>query len=292
MKPLSLEQTKLIGYLESISSLAINILLFALKYWAGIVTGSVAIIADAWHTMSDSLSSLVVFLGTKYSTKPPDKNHPFGHGRIELVAAIIIGLLLAGVAVNLSFESIKRFFNFKSVMFNSLAYVVVVISILLKEMMAIFAIRAGKAAKLQSVVADGWHHRSDAITSLIVLVGITLGRYIWWIDSLLGLIVAGFIFYSAFQILKDTISPFLGEAPDPKLIEDISLLAQDAGVYAKHCHHFHIHSYGLHTELTFHVELPPDLSIKDGHQRCNQLEMSIADKHNIEATIHMEPYRA
>lgn len=160
------------GIMATYGSIFLNIGLFGIKIWAGIVTGSVALIADAWHTLSDSISSVAVLIGLKVSAKPADDNHPYGHGRAEIIASLVVGLLLAVIGFNFLMESIIRLRNHESVNYGILAIVVTVISAVMKEVMAQYSIIIGKRTNSSSMIADGWHHRSDAISSLVILVGI------------------------------------------------------------------------------------------------------------------------
>ena len=181
-------------YLEGWLSVGLNVLLFIVKYWIGMATGSVAIMADAWHTLSDSLSSVVVLVGARFSAKSPDEEHPFGHGRAEGIAQ--------------------------------------------------FSIRMGRKYKSKSLIADGWHHRSDAIASAMIVAGIYAGRYFWWVDGALGIIVAVLIFYATFDILKQSINPLIGEKPDEETTWSLLLLTNR--IVGNDCdiHHVHIHRYG------------------------------------------------
>ena len=156
------------GYKEGFVSIIANTGLFGLKIWAGIVSGSIALSADAWHTLSDSLSSIVVIIGTKLSAKKPDQEHPFGHGRWEQIVAIFIGFLLSIIAYNFLKDSLLRLQNRQTANFGVLAIVVTVVSILLKESLAQYAFHLNKKSENLSIKADGWHHRTDALSSLLV----------------------------------------------------------------------------------------------------------------------------
>ena len=285
MKPL---QNKY-AYREGWISIIVNILLFILKYWAGIVSSSIAIIADAWHTLSDSISSVIVLIGVKISNKPADREHPFGHGRAELIASVIIGVILALIGFDFFINSIDKIRNKEKAAYGTVAVIVTVISILLKELLAQYAFRAGKKTGLTSLKADGWHHRSDAISSVIVLAGIFLGKYFWWIDGTMGIIVALLIFYAAYGILKEGISPLIGQTPDDELIEKIKKISNRITKGEADIHHVHIHTYGNHTELTFHIILPKEYMFEKVHNIATEIEMTIKEELDIEATIHMEP---
>ena len=185
------------SYIEGLVSIIVNIGLFFLKYWAGIVSGSVALIADAWHTLSDSLSSVIVIAGAKLSSKNPDKEHPFGHGRWEYITSIFIGITLALIAFGLSKDSIQQFKTKEAAQFGIIAIVVTIVSIIIKETLAQYAFYLGRKSDNTSIKADGWHHRTDALSSVIILVGIFLKDKFWWIDSALGIAVSLMLFYAA-----------------------------------------------------------------------------------------------
>ncbi|MGE0078743.1 MAG: cation diffusion facilitator family transporter [Bacteroidales bacterium] len=276
---------------EGWASIFINILLFALKYWAGLVTGSIALIADARHTLSDSISSVFVILGVKISHKPADKKHPFGHGRSELITSILIGAMLAFVAFYFCSEGIAKLRSHEMVHYGTIAIVVTIISIVLKEALAQYAFYIGRKTKSQSVSADGWHHRSDALSSVVVLVGIFFGKYFWWIDGALGIIVAALIFHAAYKVIMDSAGTIMGEEPADDIIDQIKDIIRNTTNNNLDPHHFHIHNYVLHRELTFHVRFPNDMRIEEAHLIVSSIEKEISQLLGIDATIHIEPYK-
>lgn len=267
-----------------------NLLLFILKYWAGIITGSIALIADAWHTLSDTISSIIVIITMRYKKKPADGDHPFGHGRVELISALIIGVFLVVVGFNFIVESIAILRSKSSANFGLVAIIVTIVSILAKEGLAQYALWGAKKISSKTIHADAWHHRSDALSSLIILIGILFGTYFWWIDGVLGIIVAMFIFYAAYDILAGAINPLIGEIPDQELITSIkNICAKEINIEVN-IHHFHMHRYGDHTELTFHIKMPGEYSLEKAHTVATKLEKLIKNELNIEPTIHMEPF--
>lgn len=278
-----------LSYTQGWISIAVNGLLFAFKYWAGFVTGSLALMADAWHTLSDSLSSIIVIIATKISSKPPDKEHPFGHGRAELIAAIIIGVILGLIGFEFAKDSIARLINHESVQFGKFAIWVTAISIVVKEGLAQFSFWTYRKTGNQTLKADGWHHRSDAISSLIILIGIFAGSYYWWIDGVLGLVVSLLIFYAAYEIIKEGTDPLLGEKPDKELIEELASISNKAFGKETYLHHVHVHRYGDHVELTMHIKLPKNTTLEAAHEVADEIELEIHRKLQVEATIHMEP---
>ena len=278
-----------IGYFEGVVSIIINTALFALKYWVGISSASVAIIADAWHTLSDTLSSLIVLLGFKVSSKPPDRKHPFGHGRVEIISSLIIGILLGLIGINFLIESINRFIKHEAASFNVTAIIVFIISTVLKEAIALFSFWGGKMLQSRMLRAEGWHHRSDAIASLLILIGIFLGRYFWWIDGALGIIVSLIILYATYELLKDSFSYLIGEEPGEDFETLVKRLVSENVSENINIHHIHIHKYGKHKELTFHIELSPNMKLNVAHRIADELERNIKEKLNVETTIHVEP---
>lgn len=277
------------GYIEGFISILVNTGLFGLKLWAGIVSGSLALTADAWHTLSDSLSSIIVILGVKLSSKKPDEEHPFGHGRWEQIAAIFIAFLLSIIAYDFFKDSILQFKTKDSANFGTLAIVVTVISIVVKEGLAQYAFYVGKKTGNLSVKADGWHHRTDALSSVVVLIGIFFTDRFWWIDSVLGIIIALMLFYAAYEIIKGAINKILGEEPSEELIEKIVSLVESYYHENVYPHHYHIHNYTSSQELTFHIKVDNKMDILSAHNIATNIENIVKNELHIMATIHIEP---
>jgi cation diffusion facilitator family transporter len=267
-----------------------NILLFGLKYWAGLATGSLALIADAWHTLSDMVSSVIVLIGGKISRKPADHDHPFGHGRAEHIASIIIGVLLAIIAFDFAVGAVEKFSKGEKVEFGIFAWIATIVSIIVKEGMAQYAFWAAKKTKSSILKADGWHHRTDALSSVIILIGIAVGNQFWWTDAVLSFIVALMIGYASYQILAAEIQSLLGESPSEELLHSICKSTQDEFPEPLHLHHIHIHNYGRHTELSCHIKLPPEMPLNEAHEICTQVEKVILKNYGYVTTVHPEPY--
>ncbi len=270
-------------------SIIANILLFGLKYWAGLVTGSIALIADAWHTLTDSVSSVIVLIGGKISRKPADDDHPFGHGRAEHIAAVIIGVLLAIVAFDFILNAIEKFSSRKQTTFGTIAWVVTIISIVVKELLAQYALWGFKKTNSSILKADGWHHRTDALSSVVILVGIAIGKFFWFTDAVLGFIVAIMIAYASYEILSKEIKSLLGESPSDELLLEISEKVQRKFELPLHIHHIHMHNYGHHTEMSCHIKLPPEMSLEQTHDICTKIEKEVKTEFGYVATIHPEP---
>ena len=280
-----------LGYREGLVSVILNLLLFVLKYYAGIASASLALIADAWHTLSDSLTSLVVILGIKLSSKKPDKEHPFGHGRWEQISALIIAILLALVGVEFMKDAIAKLRGHEAADFGWLAYLATVASIVLKEGLARYAFYIARKTGNAAVKADGWHHRSDALSSLMVLAGLFLSPYFWWIDSVLGMLISFMLFYAAYGIIREAVNKILGEEPSEEVIGKVEQIVKAEMGNVAYPHHYHIHHYGDHIEFTFHIKVPGEETVEEAHRKATLIEMQIKTELKIDATIHIEPLK-
>jgi len=277
---------------EGILSVVINAVLFAVKFWVGLLTGSIALIADAWHTLSDSLTSIFIVVAAKLASRKPDKEHPFGHGRWELIAAIIVAFLLVFIAYEFFTDAIERYQNREYAVYGTLALVVTAVSILIKEVLSQYAFYLGKKHDNPAITADGWHHRTDSLSSVVVLIGIIVTKFVadlWWMDSVLGMFCALAILYAAIMILKETVTRILGEEPDAEFIEKLDNEISQIYGSALMLHHVHLHNYITQKELTLHIRLDKDMTIYDGHEIADVIEKMLYNKFNMVATIHVEP---
>lgn len=286
-----MDQHSKLGYREGLVSVILNLLLFVLKYYAGIASASLALIADAWHTLSDSLTSLVVILGIKLSSKKPDNEHPFGHGRWEQISALIIAILLALVGVEFMKDAIAKLRGHEAADFGWLAYLATVASIVLKEGLARYAFYIARKTGNAAVKADGWHHRSDALSSLMVLAGLFLSPYFWWIDSVLGMLISFMLFYAAYGIIREAVNKILGEEPSEEVIGKVEQIVKAEMGNVAYPHHYHIHHYGDHIEFTFHIKVPGEETVEEAHRKATLIEMQIKTELKIDATIHIEPLK-
>jgi len=277
---------------EGILSVVINAVLFGIKFWAGLITGSIALIADAWHTLSDSLTSIFVIASAKLSSKKPDKQHPFGHGRWEQISSLFIAFILGIIAYDFMMNSIDRLKNRESVVFGTLAIVVTVVSIVIKELLAQYAFYIGRKTDNVIVKADGWHHRSDSLSSVVVLIGIVITKFtdqFWWMDSVLGMFCSLAILFAAYQIIRESVSKLLGEEPSQDLIDKINSEVKQIYSEDLKLHHFHLHNYISQKEITLHIRLEKNMTIENGHKIATVIEEMLKDKFNMMATIHIEP---
>ncbi len=286
--PLQHRQSKYM-VVEGIVSAILNFLLFIFKYIIGITTGSISIVADAWHTLSDCVSSGVIVIGGLYAKKPSDKKHPFGHGRIELVTNIIIAAMLIFIAYSFSKEAITKIISKEHTTFDTMSIIIMLVSVVIKEAMAQFSFWAGRKVKAISLISDGWHHRTDALSSIAILIGIFLNQYFYWADGVLALVVASIIVVTAGRIIAETVSTIIGEQPSDELISQVqSIACSTKGLNCQSLHHYHIHRYGTHIEMTFHIRFPADTTVYTAHEAITVLERRLRSELNIESTIHIE----
>jgi cation diffusion facilitator family transporter len=289
MAQMNFDDKKSLGYLEGFSSVVLNTALFVLKFWAGTRIGSVAMKADAWHTLSDTLTSFVLIFGFWLSARPADEKHTFGHGRAEAVSSVIIGTLLAVVGANFLKESVVCLVNRRSVTFELFGIIVFLISAVTKESLAQFSFWAGRKTESKSLAADGWHHRSDAIASALIVLGALFEKYFWWMDGVLGIGVSILILYATFSILRDASSYLIGESPAGHLEKKIRGAIQSAHPALDSIHHIHVHNYGDHLEITAHIKLPPEMDVEEAHNIATKAEIVLKKYLKAEATIHIEP---
>jgi len=277
------------SYAEGIVSTVVNSLLFVVKLIAGITTGSIALIADAWHTLSDTFTSIIVIVGAWISGKPKDKMHPFGHGRAELIASIIMGTMLGFVSFNFFQDAINNLRNHVSVKYSAFAIIITVFGIIVKELLAQYSFYLGKKHHIQTLIADAWHHRSDAISSIIVLISMGVNKFFWWIDSILAMVVAVLILYAAYTIIKAAANPLMGEEASDEIQNQVQALVHEKYPEVSDLHHFHVHKYGEHIELTVHARVDGNMNMNNAHTLISSIENDIRETMAIEPTIHLEP---
>jgi cation diffusion facilitator family transporter len=155
--------------------------------------------------------------------------------------------------------------------------------------MAQYAFWAAKKANSTILKADAWHHRSDALSSVVILIGLLVGNYFWWTDAVLSFIVALMIGWASYEIMSKEITSLLGESPKKELLLSIQETAQKTSNQPLHLHHIHIHNYGQHTELSCHIKLPPNMPLNEAHEICTNVELAILEKFGYISTIHPEP---
>jgi len=282
------------GRKATLLGLFVNAFLILLKFFAGIFGSSQALIADAVHSISDLFTDAVVLLGIKIGRKPPDKEHHFGHARIETLASAIVGLALIGTAVYLGIDAALNIHQHTEYHPTGIALIGAGVSIALKEALYRYTVLIGRRIKSQLIVANAWHHRSDALSSVAVLLGVagTLINPAWHIlDALAALIVSFFIIKVGFDILRKTLREFTDTAPRPEIIEKLMQLSRAVdGVM--NAHDLRVRTSGGFYQAEIHIVVDGQLTVVQGHriaktvERCLSEEMDELDR----VIVHVDPF--
>jgi cation diffusion facilitator family transporter len=206
-------ERKVAGFKEGLVSIFVNVVLFVIKFYLGLIHNSIAVVADAVHTLSDAGTSVVVVISFWIAYKPPDKGHPFGHGRAEQIGAVIVGTLLGVAGFEFLMSSYEKLSSREALTFSWFLVGVLLLSSLVKELLARWAFRLGGSYESRSIVGDAWHHRSDAIATTLLALGILVGADYWWVDGVLGIIVSLVIVYTSIKIILETSRELLGSEP-------------------------------------------------------------------------------
>lgn len=278
------------GILSGAVGIVLNLLLSAGKLFAGLMTGSISITADAFNNLSDAGSSVVTLVGFKLAGQKADDGHPFGHGRMEYLAGLLVSLMILLVGVELGRSSIGKILRPEAVDFSLVSTGILAASILVKLWMGQFNRGLGRKIGSAAMAATAADSLSDAVATAAVLAGTLVNRFAHVnIDGWVGLAVAVFILRSGWGAAKDTINPLLGESPDPELVKQLRELVlshpQVVGM-----HDLIIHDYGPGRRLcSFHAEVPQDADILAAHDAIDHIEREIKEKFGIETTVHMDP---
>lgn len=278
------------GTLCSVYGIFLNVLLFAGKYFAGVLSGSVAIVADAFNNLSDAGSSVISLLGFAIAGKKPDLDHPFGHGRAEYLAGLLLSALIVVMGVELGKSSIEKIISPEPVEAALLPALILLASILVKFYMSLYNKAVGKKINSPSMEATATDSLSDCIATTVVLLSMGISYFFHVnVDGWAGLLVAAFIIFAGYNAMRDTLSPLLGKAPDPELVKEIEETAlshpEIVGI-----HDLIIHDYGPGRGfVSLHAEVNGKGEIFELHDAVDQAEREIREKFGILATIHMDP---
>ncbi len=278
------------GVLSSITGIVLNLILAAAKYIAGIISGSISITADAINNLSDAGSSIVSFFGVKISAKPPDKDHPYGHGRVEYISAFIVSFFVLFMGVELFKDSVDKIIHPEPVTFSFLSLAILVISILCKLWLGVFNKNLGKkinSAPMMAVMKDSF---SDCLATGVAAISIIVSAFSDInLDGYLGIVVAVFILFAGFNILKETLGDILGRPPESEFVEEIT---QKIMSYPHVCgvHDMIIHDYGPSCRFaSIHAEVPSDEDIMELHDIIDGIERDIYNEYGMLTSIHMDP---
>lgn len=278
------------GYLCGILGIAINILLFGGKFMAGAISGSVAVTADAFNNLSDAGSSAISLIGFRLASQKPDPHHPFGHGRFEYIASLIISMVIILMGFELGKDSVGKIVAPVDVEYSTLTFAILGISILAKFYMFLYNRSIGKKIDSSTLKATATDSISDTVSTFAVLVSAVLCEaFDIMIDGWVGLVVAGFIMFAGISSAKETIDSLLGTAPDEefcKKVQDI-VLSHDGMIGI---HDMIVHNYGPgRVFISLHAEVPSDRNFVDIHDTIDNIEHDIMNETGCLATIHMDP---
>ena len=278
-----------IGLFQGYVSAFINSLLFIIKLFFGITISSVSLIADAVHTLSDVITSFVVIWGFKQTQKPADLRHPYGHGKAEYIAALIISVLLIVVGIEFFQIAIERIQNPISLSPDWWVIVLLLLTIFLKELTARFADFLSKKIASGLLHADAWHHRTDAISSILVVIALIGGLFGYpFIDGWAGIGVALILIYTGFEIAKESVDELIGQPPASDEIDSIRKIASDTknvlGV-----HDIIVHTYGQEKFISVHVEIDGSKTAAEGHDISEDVESKMSKILGVKPTVHLDP---
>jgi cation diffusion facilitator family transporter len=278
-----------IARLEGWISIIVNLLLFASKLVVGILINSIALIADAVHSVSDVVTSFIIILGYNLYAKPGDIEHPYGHERIEYVSSLIMAILLGVAGLEFIRTSVDRFDNPTLSGISIWVLIFVFLTIVVKIWLGLFAKKIGRKINSKAVEADSIHHYTDAISSMLVLIAFVGAKFGYlYFDAIGGIAVGVLLIWSCVSISKESIDSLLGTPPSPELIKeikDICLSTSDV----LNVHDVTVHSYGDRKFITAHVEVDQKKSTDRAHEIADLVEKEIEEKLNAYSVIHVDP---
>ena len=278
------------GILCGTVGILLNLCLFVVKYLAGQLSSSIAVTADAFNNLSDAFSSIVTLAGFKLSAQKPDSDHPFGHGRLEYISGLIVALAIILVGMELLQASAEKILHPEKPEYSPLVLLILILSILIKLYMAYYNRSIAKKIDSETLSAVSKDSLSDMLSTLLVLISMILSHLTsLQIDGYCGILVGLFICLSGYQAVKDTVSPLLGQAPDPEFVENIKkiVLSHDRILGL---HDLVVHNYGPGKVLiTLHAEVPADLDLVAAHDLVDHIERELKEKLSCTAVIHVDP---
>lgn len=277
------------GLLEGWISIFINFFLFLLKTVFGFLTGSVSLIADGFHTLSDVVTSIVIVASFRIARKPSDAVHPFGHGRMESVATLVVAVLLIVVGIEIFKNAFGRILHPRGFNASWLVIGMIFLTVVTKELLARFSRELGRIIDSAALEADFWHHRTDAVSSVLVIAAFVSQRFGFpYLDGPAGIVVAGMIVYTGWRIAKKGIDDLLGKQPSDTLVQKVKTAAREFPDVLD-VHDLIVHQYGQTMVLSFHIEISDEHSLKFAHTLAEQVEKSINEKFHAHATVHIDP---
>ena len=278
------------GVLASMVGIVCNVFLFLVKFIVGLLLHSVSVTADAFNNLSDAASSIISFIGVKMAGKPADKEHPFGHGRIEYIAALIVSFLVLEVGFTFFKDSISKIRTPEELNFQLVSVVILILSIGVKLWLGVFNKKLGKQIDSKVMMAVFTDSMGDVITTSATILSLVIFRLTGVnIDGIVGIGVALVVMWAGVGIAKDTLEPLIGEAIDPEEYDKVKRFVERyPGIEGTH--DLIIHNYGPNQSMaSIHAEVPNDADIEEAHELIDRIERDAADELGILLVIHMDP---
>lgn len=278
------------GILCSIVGIMLNIFLFIIKYFAGIISGSIAITADAFNNLSDAGSSVITLIGFKFAGMKPDPEHPFGHGRIEYISGFAVSVMIILMGVELLKSSVDKIFHPEIIDTTIVSFIILIVSILVKLYMSLYNSKIGDKIESAGMKATATDSRSDCVATSVVLLSMIIAKFTGVnIDAYAGLLVAAFILYAGYDAAKETLSPLLGQTPEKSLVDSIKNIVMSYDEIVG-IHDLVVHDYGPgRVMISLHAEVPGSGDIYLLHDAIDRAEQELNEKLNCEAVIHLDP---
>ena len=284
------EKRNIFGTLCGAMGIVLNIILFAIKYFAGIISGSIAVTADAFNNLSDAGSSVITLVGIRMASKKPDRDHPFGHGRMEYLSGLAVSVIIILVGVELFRSSVDKIMNPSEVDTSLVAIVILIVSIAVKCYMFFYNRSIGKKINSAGMKATALDCIGDAVATGVVLVSTVISHFTQLqIDGWCGLLVSLFIVYAGIRSVKETVNPLLGMPPEKEFLEQVESLVMS---YDKiiGIHDLIVHDYGPgRVVVSLHAEVDGKEDIFELHDMIDNAERKLGDELGCIAVIHMDP---
>lgn len=278
------------GFLTSIVGIICNLILFAVKGTIGLFIQSISVTADAFNNLSDAASSIISLIGVKLASRPADKEHPFGHGRYEYLAALAVAFLVLQVGFSCFKGSLEKVFHPEAVEFKGMLVVILMLSILVKVWLAWFNRTLGNRINSTVMKATATDAMGDVLVTSATVISIIIGKLTgFMVDGYMGVIVSCVVLFAGFNIAKETLEPLLGEAISPEVYRKITKKVESyEGIVGSH--DLVVHSYGpSHMMATLHAEIPNDMQLEDAHELIDGIERDVLREFDIFLVIHMDP---
>ncbi len=278
------------GVLSSVVGICCNLLLFVVKLVCGLMLSSISVMADAFNNLSDAASSIVSFVGVRLAGRPADEEHPFGHGRYEYIAALVVAFLVLEVGFSCIKSAVSKIFHPEELHFQLVVVLILCLSIIVKLWLAAFNRRLGKKLNSKVMLATAADSTGDVLVTGATVISLVVGKLTgWYLDGYMGVVVSLVVLLAGLKIAKDTLEPLLGEAVDREVYEKITEKVESyPGIVGSH--DLIVHNYGpTHSMATIHAEVPNTVEIEEAHELVDLIEREVLRDMDLFLVIHMDP---